>query len=190
MVKSIYNAMKTCPYCGEQIQDQAIKCRYCGEFLDGRTLQPGQVSGSRINYWSYEYRSEAEFLGWPLLHVARGIDPGTGAPRLARGVIAIGDIAIGGIAVGGLALGGLSFGGISLGLLAFGGIAIGGLAVGGLALAFMFAVGGMAISTAFAIGGIALAPHSIGATGVDAEFLRSLEDWFPGLYRWLSNPGR
>jgi hypothetical protein len=44
----------------------------------------------------------------------------------------------------------------------------------------LLAVGGLAISSAYAIGGLALAPHIIGGNGIDPEFVRLIENLFPG----------
>jgi hypothetical protein len=129
------------------------------------------------NDHGYEYRSESELFGLPLIHITRGRDPHTGRRRVSKGIIAIGEAAIGLIAVGGFALGGIAIGGLGIGLLAVGGLALGVIALGAVSFGLYFAMGTVAVSLMYAIGWSALAPHYIDANGISESFLRMIREW-------------
>jgi predicted Ser/Thr protein kinase len=134
-----------------------------------------------------DYRTEMELFGWPLVHVATGIDPKTGRQRVAKGIIAMGDIAVGGVALGGMACGIIAFGGLAGGLITFAGASFGLLlAVGGAAIGLGFSCGGLAIGSVamggmaigyYGFGGSALAVHGMSGMGKDPEAVRFFEPW-------------
>ena len=134
-------------------------------------LEKGGVPAARM--FGNEYKSKRTVWGLPLVHIAHGIDPATGRPRVARGIFAMGNIAFGVFAFGGIAFGLIAFGGIALGLAVFGGLAVGlGLGIGGMATGYI-ALGGMAVGY-YAIGGLALGAHTLGGNAQDPAFIELL----------------
>lgn len=84
-------------------------------------------------------RSAATLLGWPLWHIAYGVDPVTGRPRVARGWYAKGQFAEGFVAVGQVARGYVAAGQLAIGAIA----ALGQAAFGGLVGLGQVGIGGL-----------------------------------------------
>ena len=142
---------------------------------------------------SYEYRSKATLFGWPLLHVATGVDPATGRKRHAkgiiavgcqpRGVIAFGDCAVGVIACGIFGYGLISISVVAVGLIAWGSVAAGVLvAMGGLAVA-PIAIGGAAFGW-YANGAIVWGKHTLGPQVSDPLATQFFSPYVSNLISW------
>jgi tRNA A-37 threonylcarbamoyl transferase component Bud32 len=137
--------------------------------------------------YQFDYRTKTEIFGWPLVHIAGGIDPKTGRGRVAKGIIAIGGRAVGVFAMGGGAVGVVAIGGGAIGLFAIGGGALGLLvAIGGGALGLGFSVGGLAVGSIamgglavgyYGFGGGAFAVHGVSGLGKDPAAAAFFEPW-------------
>jgi hypothetical protein len=143
---------------------------------------------------SYEYRSKATLFGWPLLHIATGVDPTTGRRRSAkgiiavgtapRGVIAFGDVAVGVIACGVFCYGPIAIGVVSVGIVALGSCAVGLLlATGGVAIAPV-AIGGAAFGY-YANGAIVWGLHALGPGVYDPLADKFFNPWIAKSMRWV-----
>ncbi len=79
----------SCRECHNQVSTEAVACPRCG--APRPSLADWKGTG-------FEWKSDATFLGYPLIHIATGRDA-MGKRRVAKGVIAIGQYAVGGITI-------------------------------------------------------------------------------------------
>jgi len=151
-------ALVDCPDCGAGVSEAVEACPYCGRRMREPPPVAAQVPAAGRR-WGWQWRSKAEILGWPLVHIAVGRDSATGRLLVAKGIIAIGQFAVGVITVAQFGIG------ILFGLGQF----VGGFAaVGQFALGLFFGLGQFATGLT-AIGQIAAGGYVLAQVGWGAH---------------------
>ncbi len=141
-------SLTICRECGRDVSADALVCPHCG------ANNPAGTMPSFGRMWGFEWRSQTEILGWPLVHVALGRNA-QGRLRVAKGVIAVGQFGVGLITVAQFGVG-LLFG--------FGQLILGLSAVAQVALTAYFAVGQVAVGYV-AIGQIGMGEYVLAQLG-------------------------
>jgi len=90
--------MKPCRECQHVISEQARACPICGAPFPAKDQWDG---------WGFEYKSQATFIGLPLLHISFKYRPNR-VPVPAKGIIAIGQFACGIITISQFGIGFIS----------------------------------------------------------------------------------
>lgn len=160
-----------CRSCRQVVRADLKRCPYCGAPFPGQ----GQIPKT-----GFEWKTETEFFGYPLVHVAVGRDQ-DGRLRVAKGVIAIGQYAIGAFTVAQFGVA-LIFG---LGQFILGPIVLGQVAIGLLFGAGQFATGYAAVGQFalgyYALGQIGFGKYFYGGGRQDPQVLEFFRHWLEKL---------